>query len=160
MRIGKFVEHFKAAAIAIDNKSPIDPVLRYLAVGRQLGYAGYLTFDAIGAIDVIGIKKLESAKKLQENAYRCWMAGLIFSAISGLYSLWRLQEKEKTVDRKEGEGVVEAKKIEKYVPCLLSSGWMWLILKLQGTLYGPYPAPFRCLRFDRTHFRAQVPRPR
>ena len=113
MRIGKFVEHFKAAAIAIDNKSPIDPVLRYLAVGRQLGYAGYLTFDAIGAIDVIGIKKLESAKKLQENAYRCWMAGLIFSAISGLYSLWRLQEKEKTLDRKEGEGVVESKKIEK-----------------------------------------------
>jgi hypothetical protein len=25
-----------------------------------------------------------------------------------------LQEKEKTLDRKEGEGVVEAKKIEKY----------------------------------------------
>jgi len=117
LRIGKFLEHLKAAAIAADNKAPIDPVLRYLAIGRQLGYAGYLTLDTIGVVDAMGIKKLSYAKKLQDNAYRCWMAGLIFSAVSGVYSLWRLQEKEKKVDRKEGEGVVEAKKIEKYVPC-------------------------------------------
>lgn len=115
IRIGKFLEHLKAAAIAVDNKAPIDPVLRYLATGRQLGYAGYLTLDTIGVVDTMGIKKLSYAKKLQENAYRCWMVGLIFSSVSSLYSLWRLQEKEKTVDRKEGEGVVEAKKIEKYV---------------------------------------------
>ncbi|OJJ86009.1 PEX11 family protein [Aspergillus glaucus CBS 516.65] len=113
IRIGKFLEHLKAAAIAVDNKAPIDPVLRYLATGRQLGYAGYLTLDTIGVVDTMGIKKLSYAKKLQENAYRCWMVGLIFSSVSSLYSLWRLQEKEKTVDRKEGEGVVEAKKIEK-----------------------------------------------
>lgn len=115
LRVGKFVEHLKAAAIAADNKAPIDPVLRYLAIGRQLGYAGYLTFDAIGVVDTIGIRKLSFAPKLQENAYRCWMAGLVCSAVSGLYSLWRLQEKEKTLDRKEGEGVVEAKKIQKLV---------------------------------------------
>ena len=42
------------------------------------------------------------------------MAGLVCSAVAGVYTLFRLQEKEKTVDRKEGEGVVEAKKIEKY----------------------------------------------
>ncbi|ODM17501.1 hypothetical protein SI65_07176 [Aspergillus cristatus] len=113
IRIGKFLEHLKAAAIAADNKAPIDPVLRYLAIGRQLGYAGYLTLDTIGVVDTMGIKKLSYAKKLQENSYRCWMAGLIFSAVSSVYSLWRLQEKEKKVDRKEGEGVVEAKKIEK-----------------------------------------------
>ncbi|BCR92645.1 PEX11 family protein [Aspergillus chevalieri] len=113
IRIGKFLEHLKAAAIAADNKAPIDPVLRYLAIGRQLGYAGYLTLDTIGVVDTMGIKKLSYAKNLQENAYRCWMVGLIFSAVSSVYSLWRLQEKEKTVDRKEGEGVVEAKKIEK-----------------------------------------------
>lgn len=113
IRIGKFLEHLKAAAIAVDNKAPIDPVLRYLAAGRQLGYAGYLTLDTIGVVDTMGIKKLSYAKKLQENAYRCWMVGLIFSSVSSLYSLWRLQEKEKTIDRKEGEGVVEAKKIEK-----------------------------------------------
>lgn len=113
MRIGKFVEHLKAAAIAADNKAPVDPFLRYLAIGRQLGYAGYLTCDAIGVIDTIGIKKLSYAPKLSQHAARCWMAGLLCSAISGLYSLWRLQEKEKTLDRKEGEGVVESKKIQK-----------------------------------------------
>lgn len=114
MRIGKFLEHLKAAAIAFDNKSPVDPVLRYLAIGRQLGYAGYLTLDAITVIDVIGIRKLSSAKQLQQSAYRSWAAGLIFSTVAGVYTLVRLQEKEKTIDRKEGEGVVEAKKIEKY----------------------------------------------
>ncbi|KAJ5383751.1 Peroxisomal biogenesis factor 11 [Penicillium concentricum] len=113
MRIGKFLEHLKAAAIAFDNKSPVDPVLRYLAIGRQLGYAGYLTLDAVTVIDAIGIRKLASAKRLQDSAYRSWGAGLIFSAVAGVYTLVRLQEKEKTIDRKEGEGVVEAKKIEK-----------------------------------------------
>lgn len=115
LRIGKFVEHLKAAAIALDNKSPVDPVLRYLATGRQLGYAGYLTFDMIGVVDTIGIKKLSSAKSLGENAYRFWMSGLVCSAVAGVYSLWRLQEREKSIDRKEGDGAVEAKKIEKYV---------------------------------------------
>jgi Peroxisomal biogenesis factor 11 (PEX11) len=44
LRVGKFVEHFKAAAVAADAKST-DPVLKTLAVSRQIGYAGYLTFD-------------------------------------------------------------------------------------------------------------------
>ncbi|KAG0158188.1 Peroxisomal biogenesis factor 11 [Penicillium digitatum] len=113
MRIGKFLEHLKAAAVAFDNKNPVDPILRYLAIGRQLGYAGYLTLDAITIIDVIGIRKLSSAKRVQESAYRSWAAGLIFSTVAGVYTLVRLREKEKTIDRKEGEGVVEAKKIEK-----------------------------------------------
>jgi peroxin-11B len=44
MRVGKFVEHFKAAAIASDAKS-MDPVLRFTAIGRQLGYAFYMLCD-------------------------------------------------------------------------------------------------------------------
>ncbi|OQE26343.1 hypothetical protein PENSTE_c005G10250 [Penicillium steckii] len=113
MRIGKFAEHLKAASVALDNKSPVDPALRYLAVGRQLGYAGYLSLDAVTVVDAIGYRKLESVKKLQEYAYRSWGAGLLCSAIAGIYTLYTLHEKEKTIDRKEGEGVVEAKKIEK-----------------------------------------------
>jgi len=34
MRVGKNVEHFKAAAVAADSKGT-DPVLKYCAVGRQ-----------------------------------------------------------------------------------------------------------------------------
>lgn len=113
LRIGKFAEHLKAASIALDNKAPIDPVLRYLSVGRQLGYAGYLTLDTITVVDAIGYRKLESAKRLQDSAYRSWAAGLLCSVVAGVYTLFRLQEKEKTINRKEGEGVVEAKKIEK-----------------------------------------------
>ncbi|KAL3479921.1 peroxisomal biogenesis factor 11 [Aspergillus californicus] len=113
LRIGKFVEHLKAAALASDNKGPIDPVLRYLAIGRQLGYAGYLSLDTITAVDTIGIRKLEGAKRLQDSAYRAWMSGVLCSALAGAYTLWRLNDKAKTLDLKEGEGVVEAKKIEK-----------------------------------------------
>ncbi|KAJ5225583.1 Peroxisomal biogenesis factor 11 [Penicillium chermesinum] len=113
MRFGKFLEHLKAASVALDNKAPIDPVLRYLAVGRQLGYAGYLTVDAITVVDAVGYRKLESVKRLQETAYRSWFAGLAFSAAAGIYSLYQLQQREKSLDLKEGEGVVEAKKIEK-----------------------------------------------
>ncbi|PLB41228.1 PEX11 family protein [Aspergillus candidus] len=113
MRVGKFLEHFKAASLAFDNKSPVDPVLRYLAIGRQLGYAGYLILDAITVVDIVGYRKIASVKRLSDNAARSWMVGLIFSAIAGAYTLFRLQEKEKTLDRKEGESAVEAKKIEK-----------------------------------------------
>ena len=46
LRLGKNVEHFKAAAVAADSKN-MDPVLKYCAVGRQLGYAMYLSLDAV-----------------------------------------------------------------------------------------------------------------
>jgi hypothetical protein len=49
MRLGKFVEHIKAASVATDAKT-MDPVLRVCAVGRQLGYAAYMTFDNIAAV--------------------------------------------------------------------------------------------------------------
>lgn len=46
LRLGKNVEHFKAAAAAVNNKAT-DPILRFCAIGRQLGYAMYLSLDAI-----------------------------------------------------------------------------------------------------------------
>jgi len=115
-RVGKNVEHFKAAAVALDARSATsspDPVLRYLAVGRQLGYAFYLTFDMVTYLDVSGIRKLSMTKRLQTEALRAWLAGLMCSAISGIYSLWRLKEREKAINKKDGEGVVEGKKIER-----------------------------------------------
>jgi len=115
--VGKNVEHFKAAAVALDARSATsspDPVLRYLAVGRQLGYAFYLTFDMVTYLDASGIRKLSMTKKLQTQALKAWLAGLICSAIAGFYSLWRLKEREKAINKKDGEGVVEGKKIERY----------------------------------------------
>jgi len=112
MRLGKNIEHFKAAAVMADAKT-LDPVIKYCAVGRQLGYGGYLTLDAFTFLDAAGIRKSESAKKFQREAYRCWMIGLIFSTISSSYSLWNLRQQQSRIDKKDGEGVVAAKRIEK-----------------------------------------------
>jgi len=112
MRIGKNVEHFKAAAAAADSKS-LDPVVKYCAVGRQLGYAGYLSFDLATVMDAAGIRKWEGAKRLQREAYRCWLVGLLFSTASGLYSLYGLRQQSGKIDKKDGEGVVASKRIEK-----------------------------------------------
>jgi len=112
MRLGKNVEHFKAAAIAADSKS-LDPVVKYCAVGRQLGYAGYLTFDAVTVLDAANIRKFEGAKRMQLEAYRCWAAGLFFSTVSGLYSLYNLRQQQGRINKEDGEGVVAAKRIER-----------------------------------------------
>jgi len=112
MRVGKNVEHFKAAAIAADSKS-LDPIVKYCAVGRQLGYAGYLTFDAVTVLDAAGIRKSPATQRLQKEAYRCWMIGLLFSTMSGAYSLYQLRQQQSRIDKKDGEGAVATKKIEK-----------------------------------------------
>ncbi len=66
-------------------------------------------------MDAAGIRPFASAKRLQQEAYRAWLVGLIFSAVAGTYTLWQLEEKEQRVDKKEGEGLVESKKLERYV---------------------------------------------
>lgn len=115
LRLGKNVEHLKAAAVAADAKS-MDPVLRYAAVGRQLGYAGYLSCDAGTVLDAAGIRKWQGAARLQREAYRFWTMGLACSVVAQLYTLYRLRQREAKVDKKDGEGVVESKRISLYVP--------------------------------------------
>lgn len=112
LRFGKNVEHFKAAALAADSKASLpDPVLRYATVGRQLGYAGYLTLDAATLADALGVRRWEGAKRVQREAYRFWAMGLLCSVVAQTYTLYRLREREAKVDKKEGEGVVESKRI-------------------------------------------------
>ena len=115
MRLGKFVEHFKAAALAADSKS-MDPVLKYLAVGRQLGYAFYMTFDAMTYIDQVGIRKFEGAARLQREAYRAWLAGLLCNVVAGIYQLYNMQAETKSQEvSADAEKAVELKKIARYV---------------------------------------------
>ena len=54
---------------------------------------------------------MENAKRLQREAYRAWFFGLTFSAISGFYALWQLRLREQSINKNDGEGVVEGKKI-------------------------------------------------
>ena len=97
----------------VDAKN-LDPVIKYCAVGRQLGYAGYMTLDTLTYLDAAGIRKSPTAKRLQQEAYRFWMIGLLFSAVSGTYSMYNLRQQQAAVDKKDGEGVVASKRIEKY----------------------------------------------
>ncbi|RMY43652.1 hypothetical protein D0865_11095 [Hortaea werneckii] len=115
MRLGKFVEHFKAAAVAADAKG-MDPVLKFLAVGRQLGYAFYMSFDAMTYFDSVGVRKFDGAARLQREAYRAWLAGLLCNVIAGVYTLYNLQmAAKKSKDSQDAEKAVELKKLEKYV---------------------------------------------
>lgn len=119
MRVGKFVEHFKAAAELYDASAKIranggDQVLQYLQIFRQLGYGLYLTFDMLTVPDAAGIQKSTSAKNLQQQAYKAWLFGLLASAIAGFYSHYQLIQRAKTINEKDGEGKVEMKKIERY----------------------------------------------
>jgi len=118
MRIGKFVEHFKAASELYDARAKIranggDQVVQYLQIVRQLGYGFYLTLDTLTVLDAAGIKKSVNAKNLQQQAYKAWFVGLLASAIAGLYSNYQLMQRAKTIDEKDGEGKVEGKKIER-----------------------------------------------
>ncbi|KAI5369716.1 Putative peroxisomal biogenesis factor 11 [Septoria linicola] len=113
-RIGKFVEHFKAAAVAADSKS-MDPVLKYLAVGRQLGYGFYLALDALTYFDQTGIYKLQSGARIQKEAYRAWFTGLACNIAAGLYTLYNLQQIAKQQQQSSGdaEKKVEQKTLER-----------------------------------------------
>lgn len=117
---GKNLEHVKAAALAAaDPKLAAaaaagDPLLRYATIGRQLGYAGYLTLDLLLIPETLGVKPLANralATRMRREAYRFWTMGLLFSVLTQMYTLRRLRARETLIDRKDGEGVVESKRI-------------------------------------------------
>lgn len=154
MRLGKFVEHFKAAAVAADSKST-DPILKFLAVGRQLGYAFYLSFDALTYVDAAGIRKFEGAARLQKEAYRAWLVGLLCNVAAGVYALYNLQvAAKKQTDSADAEKAVEMKKLEKCagITCGLSS--MFADLPLQGPTRDSVAAHLRPMRLHRPEQRA------
>jgi peroxin-11B len=118
MRIGKFVEHVRAGAEIYDaamKSNNGDKVVQYLQVLRQIGYAGYMTFDMMTVLDAMGVKKDPKAKSIQTTAYRFWLTGLLASALAGIYNTYKLRERAKTVDEKDAEAKVEKVKIARYV---------------------------------------------
>lgn len=113
MRVGKFVEHFRAAAVASDAKS-MDPVLRFTAIGRQLGYAFYMLCDNACVLDATSIRKSSLTPRLSREGYRAWFTGLSFSILSSLYSYYGLSLRSKAItSSSDPEKVVEKKKVAK-----------------------------------------------
>lgn len=64
-------------------------------------------------LDSVNIKKFPAAARLGREAYKAWFTGLSFSIISSVYSLYRLRERAAAISEKDGEGVVEKKKVAK-----------------------------------------------
>lgn len=107
MRIGKFVEHFRAAATAYDAKV-MDPVTRLCTVGRQLGYAGYMSCDTLSYLDAAGVRSSPATKRLAKEAYKFWLAGLSFSVVNSMYALY--QSRQQVVPQAgDAEKAVEVK---------------------------------------------------
>jgi peroxin-11B len=161
MRLTKFIEHFKLAAVASDANTS-DPVVKYLAVGRQLGYAFYMLLDNMTYPDVAGIKKFSAAARLQKEAYRAWCVGLTCNVVAGLYALYNLRlAEQKQVDSADAEKAVEVKKLAKYVfcdfECSVQPRHFSNYRDLQGQERRPTPAHLRPLRLDRSHQRSRPP---
>ncbi|OAQ96459.1 hypothetical protein LLEC1_04445 [Akanthomyces lecanii] len=93
-------------------KKQFGTVRKVLRFGKNLGYASYLTFDALALPDVLGIRKNPNVKTLTANASRAWAVGIVFSIVAQTYTLYRLRVREAQIDRKDGEGVVESKRIK------------------------------------------------
>lgn len=112
MRVGKFLEHMQAAlkASAIQ-----DPIVSYTAIGRQIGYACYLTLDTLQWVH--GSKAYqfspETYKRISKNAARFWLTGLSFSLVSGSYKTYVLKQRMAAAKRPRATAEKEAeRKIE------------------------------------------------
>ncbi|GAA6004870.1 hypothetical protein JCM10207_008435 [Rhodosporidiobolus poonsookiae] len=116
MRIGKPVEHLQAAVKGLDIS---DPVLKITAVGRQLGYAGYLFNDMLVWLHTAKVRPFTAptVQKLNQRAARLWFAGIAFSIVSSVYRLVDLSRREQAVRKvrsdseKEAERKVELKTV-------------------------------------------------
>jgi peroxin-11B len=64
-------------------------------------------------LDVTSIRKFSGSQRLLREAYRAWFTGISCSSVSSLYSLYRLRERAAAISEKDGEGVVEKKKVER-----------------------------------------------
>ncbi|OAA68036.1 peroxisomal biogenesis factor [Niveomyces insectorum RCEF 264] len=80
LQAGKNIEHFKAAAVAAQDPKLAalasdsgGAVLRYATIGRQLGYAGYLSLELALLPESLGVRKLANralAVRLRRDASR------------------------------------------------------------------------------------------
>ncbi|KAE8378158.1 peroxisomal biogenesis factor 11 [Aspergillus bertholletiae] len=96
LRIGNFLENLQAVAQILSKKNSSEPVLKYLAIGSQLGFGGYLVLDNITALEAIGIHKFPFSKRVPIAANRLWAVGLVCSAITSIYILLHPQPQRTT----------------------------------------------------------------
>jgi len=104
MRVGKPLEHIQAATNSFGLP---DEMLKATAIGRQLGYAGYLTLDMLVWVQKSGFYKFKNIKTINENAQRFWLVGIAFSIISGIYKLRKVHLRLHALERTKRSKQVE-----------------------------------------------------
>ncbi|KAG5648095.1 hypothetical protein DXG03_007130 [Asterophora parasitica] len=95
LRLGKPIEHLQAALRASLASGPA--VEQILAIGRQIAYFGYLSYDAViwaNAIKFITLDS-ETAKRVSKTSNRLWLAGIVFSLVNGVIKTARLTSEAK-----------------------------------------------------------------
>ncbi|PCH33514.1 peroxisomal biogenesis factor 11 [Wolfiporia cocos MD-104 SS10] len=95
MRLGKPVEHLQAALRAAQLNADFGEQLT--SICRQLGYFGYLSYDALVWANTVKFFNLKpsTAEKVSKNANRFWFAGILFSIVHGLLKAGRLANEAK-----------------------------------------------------------------
>jgi len=104
MRLGKPMEHLQSALTASFSTGPIAENIT--AVARQIGYFGYLSYDAIIWANSIKFITLapETAKKFTKRAFQLWFAGIAFSLIQGLLKSARLAKEARSLRKSKAWG--------------------------------------------------------
>ncbi|KAF8898611.1 peroxisomal biogenesis factor 11 [Infundibulicybe gibba] len=106
MRLGKPLEHLQAALRASFASGPA--IEQITTIGRQIGYFGYLSYDALVWAYTVKFITLapETAKRIAKTSNRFWFAGVLFSIINGLFKATRLSRESRRLksSRTWGEG--------------------------------------------------------
>ncbi|KAK9479109.1 peroxisomal biogenesis factor 11 [Lipomyces japonicus] len=111
LRVGKPLQHVKAAATAFDNKTA-DAVIRYAQVGRQLAYAAYLSTDALVLLNGTKVYALKNPQRIQRLYYKFWLAGIIFSVSGTVYKLVGLSKREASLAKQSEKDFAAIKKVK------------------------------------------------
>ncbi|PPR00649.1 hypothetical protein CVT24_000872 [Panaeolus cyanescens] len=104
MRLGKPLEHLQAALRATLSAGPVEETITTIA--RQLGYVGYLSYDAIVWAQSIKLVNLsqETAQRVAKRAFQFWFAGIVFSLIHGVLKASRLSKEAELLKRSASQG--------------------------------------------------------
>jgi len=91
------MEHLQAALRATHLRAPTAEQIT--AIGRQLGYAGFLAYDSVAWASSIKFIRLDPARTqaLAKISMRFWVSGILFSITNGLLKAGRLANEAKAL---------------------------------------------------------------
>ncbi|KAJ3719776.1 peroxisomal biogenesis factor 11 [Lentinula raphanica] len=99
LRLGKPLEHLQAALKAALVSGPAGEQIT--TIGRQIGYFGYLSFDALVWVNAVKFYSFssETSVKISKLANRFWLAGIVLSIMNGALKSVRLAKEERRLKR-------------------------------------------------------------